>query len=52
MVSYTTAPVVKRTFQDGTDGYAGTTMAIVRSGLNAVLEDTGDLDRPEMTEDA
>ena len=51
MVSYTTAPVVKRTFQDGTDGYAGTAMAIVRSGLNAVLEDTGDLDRPEITED-
>jgi len=51
-VSYTTAPVVKRTFQDGTDGYAGTTMAIVRSGTNAIIEDTGDLDRPEMTEDA
>ena len=47
-VSYTTAPVVKRTFQDGTDGYAGTTMAIVRSGTNAIIEDTGS----EMTEDA
>ena len=26
-------------------------MAIVRSGTNAMIEDTGDLDRPEMTED-
>jgi len=48
MVSYTTDPVVKRTFQDGTDAYAGTTMAIVRSGTNAIIEDTGS----EMTEDA
>jgi len=52
MVSYTTDPVVKRTFQDGKDDYAGTTMAIVRSGLNALVEDTGDLERPEVTEDA
>ena len=52
MVSYTTAPVVKRTFQDGTGDYTGTTMAIVRSGTNAMIEDTGDLDKPEMTEDA
>jgi hypothetical protein len=52
MVSYTTAPVVKHTFEDGTDGYTGTTMAIVRGGTNALIEDTGDLDRPEMTEDA
>ena len=51
MVTYTTASVVKRTFQDGTDGYAGTTMAIVRSGTNAIIEDVDDLDRPEMTED-
>jgi hypothetical protein len=50
-VSYTTVPVVKNTFQNGTDGYAGTTMAIVRSGTNAIIEDIGDLDRPEMTED-
>ena len=52
MVTYTTAPVVKCTFQDGTDDYAGTTMAIVRSGMNAIVEDIGDPDRPEMTEDA
>ncbi|MHC4625771.1 MAG: hypothetical protein ACYTDV_02210 [Planctomycetota bacterium] len=52
MVSYTTAPVEKRTFQDGTDGYAGTTMAIVRSGLNALVEDVADPERPEVTEDA
>jgi len=50
-VTYTTVPVVKNAFQDGTDGYAGTTMAIVRSGTNALIDDTGDLDRPEMTED-
>jgi len=52
MVTYTTAPVVKCTFQDGTDDYVGTTMAIVRSGMNAIVEDIGDPDRPEMTEDA
>jgi hypothetical protein len=51
-VSYTTAPVEMNTFQDGADGYAGTTMAIVRSGLNALTEDTTDVDRPEITEDA
>jgi len=51
-VSYTTVPVVKRAFQDGKDGYAGTTMAIVRSGLNALIEDTADFQRPEITEDA
>ncbi|HUV67846.1 MAG TPA: DNRLRE domain-containing protein [Sedimentisphaerales bacterium] len=48
MVSYTTSPVVKRTFQEGEDGYAGTTMAIVRSGTNALITDTPD----EITEDA
>ncbi|MEA3224699.1 MAG: DNRLRE domain-containing protein [Planctomycetota bacterium] len=51
-VSYTTDPVEMNTFQDGTGDYAGTTMAIVRGGTNAIIEDTGDLDRPEMTEDA
>jgi len=51
-VSYTTNPVEMNTFQDGTGDYAGTTMAIVRSGTNAIIEDTADLDRPEMTEDA
>jgi hypothetical protein len=50
-VTYTAAPVAKNTFQDGTDGYAGTTMAIVRSGTNAMIEDTTDLDNPERTED-
>ncbi|OHB80064.1 MAG: hypothetical protein A2Z25_06475 [Planctomycetes bacterium RBG_16_55_9] len=49
-VTYTTVPVTKNTFQDGTGDYAGTTMAIVRSGTNALIEDTGDLNRPEMTE--
>ena len=51
-VSYTTNPVEMNTFQDGTGDYTDTTMAIVRSGTNATIEDTGDLDRPEMTEDA
>jgi len=51
-VSYTTNPVEMNTFQDGTGDYAGTTMAIVRSGTNAMIEDIGDLDRPEITEDA
>jgi hypothetical protein len=50
-VSYTTDPVVKSRFQEGTDGYAGTTMAIVRSGMNAIIEDAGDPDLPEQTED-
>ncbi|UCF16745.1 MAG: DNRLRE domain-containing protein, partial [Phycisphaerales bacterium] len=47
-VSYTTNPVEMNTFQDGTGDYTGTTMAIVRSGTNAIIEDTGS----EMTEDA
>ncbi len=51
-VSYTTNPVEMNTFQDGTGDYTDTTMAIVRSGTNAIIEDIGDLDRPEMTEDA
>ncbi len=51
-VSYTTNPVEMNTFQDETGDYTGTTMAIVHSGTNAIIEDTGDLDRPEMTEDA
>jgi hypothetical protein len=50
-VSYTTVPVVKNTFQDGLKGYAGTTMAIVRSGANALIEDTTALSNPERTED-
>lgn len=50
-VDYTTAPVTKRTFQEGLDGYEGTSMAIVRSGTSAVLEDIGDPVNPERTED-
>lgn len=50
-VSYTTNPVQMNTFQDGTADYNDTTMAIVRSGTNAIIEDTADLDRPEITED-
>jgi hypothetical protein len=52
IVSYTTAPVQISTFQDGRDGYADTTMVIVHSGLNALIEDTADLSSPERTEDA
>ncbi len=51
-VSYTTAPVTTRTFQRGANGYAGDTMAIVRSGFNALIEDTTDLTSAERTEDA
>ncbi len=51
-VTYTTTPVQVSTFQEGTDGYAGTTMAIVRSGTNALIEDVDDVDNPERTEDA
>jgi hypothetical protein len=51
-VSYTTVRVAKSVFQNGAGGYAGTTMAIVRSGKNALLEDTADLLNPERTEDA
>lgn len=51
-VSYTTAPVTTRTFQRGVNGYTGDTMAIVRSGTNALIEDTADLTNPERTEDA
>jgi hypothetical protein len=51
-VTYTTAPVTTRTFQHGAGGYAADTMAIVRSGLNALVEDTADPTRPEITEDA
>jgi hypothetical protein len=50
-VSYTTNPVQMNTFQDGTADYNDTTMAIVRSGTNAMIEDIADLDRPEITED-
>jgi hypothetical protein len=48
-VTYTTAPVQISTFQEGANGYAGTTMAIVNSGINAMVEDT---DGTETTEDA
>ena len=50
-VTYTTTPVVKSSFQEGANGYAGTTMAIVRSGLNAIIADADDPDNPEITED-
>jgi hypothetical protein len=41
--SYTTVPVKKSVFQNGAGDYAGTTMAIVRSGTNALIADTGSL---------
>jgi hypothetical protein len=47
-VSYTTAPVTVRTFQRGLNGYAQDTMAIVRSGTNALVADT---EAGEITED-
>ncbi len=51
-VTYTTTPVQANSFQEGTEGYAGTTMAIVRSGANALIEDTDNVDNPEITIDA
>ena len=50
-VTYTTASTVMRTFQDGTADYDGTTMAIVRSGPNALLDDSDDPLDPEITDD-
>ncbi len=50
-VTYTTVPVAIHTFQNGLNGYAGTTMAIVHSGANALIEDTTDPTNPEWTED-
>jgi hypothetical protein len=50
-VTYTTAPVTKRSFQQGANGYTGNTMALVRSGTNALIADTADPTNPERTED-
>jgi hypothetical protein len=50
-VTYTTTPVQVHTFQQGVNGYAGGVMAIVRSGTNALIEDTADPTDPEVTED-
>ena len=53
-VSYTTAPVTMRTFQRGANGYADDTMAIVRSGTNALINDSDPVanpTNPERTED-
>jgi len=54
-VSYTTAPVTMRTFQRGANGYSDDTMAIVRSGANALINDSDPVanpTNPERTEDA
>jgi len=50
-VTYTTVPVQSSTFQEGVDGYAGTMMALVHSGANALIEDTDNVDSPEVTTD-
>jgi hypothetical protein len=53
-VSYTTAPVTMKTFQRGANGYTGDTMAIVRSGNNALINDSDPVlypTNPERTED-
>ena len=50
-VTYTTAAVTKNTFQRGLNGYANDSMAIVRSGLNALTADPAGTP-PEVTEDA
>jgi hypothetical protein len=49
-VTYTTAPVQKRTFQHGVNNYTSDTMALVRSGTNALIEDTAAANA-ERTED-
>jgi hypothetical protein len=38
-ITYTTAAVETNVFQNGLNGYAGDTMAVVRSGPNALVED-------------
>ena len=38
-VTYTTADIEINSFQEGTDGYAGTTMAFLYSGDNALIAD-------------
>lgn len=50
-VTYTTNPIQMRTFQRGTNGYSDDTMAIVRSGFNALNPDPS-ATPPEITEDA
>jgi hypothetical protein len=50
-VTYTTDPIQRNTFQRGLNGYSGDTMAIVRSGLNALVADPT-ATPPEITEDA
>jgi hypothetical protein len=55
-VTYTTAPVTVNTFQRGLNGYNGDSMAIVRSGFNALnpdpLTEPPGPNPPEVTEDA
>jgi hypothetical protein len=50
-VEYTTEPVEINTFQQGVADYSGTTMAVVRSGNNALEPDPDDPLLPEITED-
>jgi hypothetical protein len=50
-VTYTTDPIQRTTFQRGANGYMGDTMAIVRSGTNALMPDPAGT-VPEITEDA
>jgi hypothetical protein len=50
-VTYTTNPIQRNTFQRGANGYMGDTMAIVRSGTNALMPDPA-ATNPEVTEDA
>ena len=50
-VTYTTNPIQRTTFQRGANGYTGDTMAIVRSGTNALMPDPAAA-TPEITEDA
>lgn len=51
-VDFTTVDIMTTSFQEGIADYQGTSMAIVRSGTSAVLEDTDDLLNPELTQDS
>jgi hypothetical protein len=50
-VTYTTEPIQRNVFQRGLNGYNSDTMAIVRSGDNALMPDPA-ATNPEITEDA
>lgn len=50
-VTYTTESIVATSFQDGVNDYDGTSLAIVQSGPNALIDDSDDPLDPEVTLD-